>query len=164
MCRSRSPGIQTRGSRSAFSSLASITASTLSDFKRAAAIALVSFGWESTTSCPSRRAVSTNHHQEPIDSTAMVVPAGSRLRAPSTVVRSFGNRACDGGCPSRSNASWVTRLCKSAPATCSMRGLLCEVSSLLYDKPTCEATTFVYRIISTKEEKDGYQQKPTQER
>ena len=27
----------------------------------------------------------------------MVVPAGSRLRAPSTVVRSFGNRACDGG-------------------------------------------------------------------
>ena len=31
-----------------------------------------------------------------------------------------------------------------------MRGLLCEVSSLLYDKPTCEATTFVYRIISNK--------------
>jgi hypothetical protein len=31
-----------------------------------------------------------------------------------------------------------------------MRGLLCEVSSLLYDKPTCETTTFVYRIISNK--------------
>src|SRR5215472_5922991 len=80
MCRSRSAGIQTMGSRSAFSHLASITASTLSDFNRAAAIALVRVGWESTTSWPNRRAVSTNHHQEPVDSTAMVVPVGSWVR------------------------------------------------------------------------------------
>src|SRR5215510_11180749 len=72
----------TVGKKSALRSRASITASTLSDFNRAWAIALVCLGCERETSCPNSLAFSTNHHHEPVASTAIFVPWGvfSKLR------------------------------------------------------------------------------------
>jgi hypothetical protein len=71
------------GSRSALSNLASIKASTLSDFNRAEAIALVSLGWDKNTSWPLFCASSTNHHHEPVASTAI-------LRLRSVTVKEIG--------------------------------------------------------------------------
>src|SRR5262249_7953924 len=78
-------GIHTVGRRSALSNLANIKASTLSDFNRAEAIALVCLGWDKNTAWPLFCASSTIHHHEPIASTAILLPSGSFFKTCFTV-------------------------------------------------------------------------------
>src|SRR5262249_10416240 len=128
-------------------SRASITASTLSDFNRAWAIALVCLGCERETSCPNSLAFSTNHHHEPVASTAIFVPLGSFFKTPSTVFGSLEKRNWDGGCPSLRTANCVTRLCRSAPAKFSIEWLLSSrYCHIPYDKTAREAIPFMRSI------------------
>src|SRR2546425_8829287 len=110
-------GIQTLGRRSPRSKSARRSASTRSFLRRAAAIAFVCFGFESTGWCPSSSRRSTSHHQVPEASIAMGVCGGRSAK-------NFSSRA----------ASLASRCCTISPS--SLNTAICELC-LSRSTPTC---------------------------
>jgi hypothetical protein len=131
------------GSRSALSNLASIKASTLSDFNRAEAIALVCLGWDKNTSWPVFCANSTIHHHDPIASSAILLPVGSFFKTCSAVITSFAKRNCEGDRLSLNTANCDTYLCKSIPTKCSIAGLLFSCARRFTTAGGAEAIPFI---------------------
>src|SRR5215813_6725610 len=107
-------------------------------------MALVCLGCDITTSWPVFWASSTNHHHDPVASSAILLPCGNFFKTFSTVTVLFGNRSCDAGLGSLSAANCDTFLCKSTPTIDSMGGLLLDYLAAHYhnrpigDHPVCE--------------------------